>query len=81
MARTAARSRRRARLRATAPPIRRLAVKPMPISDGTPRGPAWRTNAGVTQRQRVPATARNSRRRLRRTTRIAVAPHAPKPNL
>ena len=79
----ASRRRRLARLRATALPTRRLDVKPSPASeqvlgnfsgDRSPGlGATCRMNAGATQRRPLAAVAKNSERRLRRTTRHAEA--------
>jgi hypothetical protein len=79
--RAASTRRRRARLRATALPTLRLAVKPRPISAPCPavaRSPTWSTKAGVTQRRPLAATARNSRRLLRRATEASGLRPSPK---
>ena len=58
-----------ARDRLADPPARREADPDLTVVAPAGRGPAWSTNAGVTQRRRVAATATNSARRLRRATR------------
>src|SRR5262249_48610243 len=63
-----------ARLRATALPTLRLAVKPTRSSaPGAPSpaaGLVWRMSPGATNRRRPAATARKSTRRLSRPTRL-----------